>query len=61
MEVTLNQPIDQIKEYRRCGNSFDGIDLIIEYKDGKTESFHSNIHMFQKTVDEIQKYWKLKK
>lgn len=61
MEIVLSQSVDQVKEYHRCGSSLDGIDLIIEYKDGKTESFRSNIHMFQKTVDEIQNHWKNKK
>lgn len=58
MEIKLNQNIDQIKEYRRCGSSMNGVDLIIEYKNGETESFHSTNHTFQKTVNEIQKYWK---
>lgn len=57
LEVKLSQNIDQIKEYHRCGSSMDGVDLTIEYKNGETESFHSSTHTFQKTVNEIQKYW----
>ena len=57
-EIIFDQSIENIKEYHRVGNSIDGIDLFVTYKDGITQRFHSYNHMFQQTIDKIKEEWK---
>lgn len=57
-EIVFKQPIENIEEYRRVGNSIDGINLFVTYKDGTTQTFRSYNHMFQQTINKIQKEWK---